>query len=95
MEISYDRNTWFAGGYNLERSSAIVSALDFDQSLSTIKTLVLDQYQLEACTVIKRMPQNDDLVVAGLKKMIILNWDGADFNLIKVIDNVHSSKFFY
>ena len=92
MEISYDRNTWFAGGYNLERKSAVISALGFNSNLNTIKTLELSEHGLEACTVVKRMPHNDDLVIGGLKKMIILNWNGSDFNLIKVIDNVHSSK---
>jgi hypothetical protein len=92
MEISHDRNVWFAGGYNLERSSAVISALGFNKNLNIIKTLVLSEYGLEACTVIKRIPQNDTLIVGGLKKMLVINWTGSDFDIIKVINNVHSSK---
>jgi hypothetical protein len=93
MEISHDKNVWFAGGYNLERSSAVISAIGFNKNLNIIKTIALIEYGLEACTVIKRMPHNDTLVVGGLKKILVINWTGSDFEIVKVLDNVHSSKF--
>ena len=42
---------------------------------------------------IKRMPDNDDLLVCGLGKMLLVNWNGADFRVLSVIDNVHSGEF--
>lgn len=97
MEISYDRNTWFAGGSSVRdasgRSSAVISAIGLNRNLNKIRTLNLDQYGLQACTAIKRMPTNDDLVVGGLRKMLIMSWTGNDFIVNKVIENVHSSKF--
>lgn len=96
MEISYDRMTWFAGGSSSlgGRSSAIISAARLNRGLNVIKTQQLDQYGLQAVSAIKRMPMNDDLVVGGLHKMLIMTWTGANFIVNKVVENVHSSKKF-
>jgi hypothetical protein len=86
--------TWFAGGSSSQngRSTAVISAVGLNRSLNVIRTLSLEQYGLQAVSAIKRMPMNDDLVVGGLRKMLIITWTGADFIVNKVVENVHSSK---
>jgi hypothetical protein len=94
MDISYDRMTWFAGGSSsaVGRGGAVISAVGLNRNLNKIRTQNLDQYGLQAVTAIKRMPMNDDLVVGGFQKMLIVTWTGIDFQVNKVIENVHTSK---
>lgn len=92
MEISADRNTWFAGGTSTSGNVGVISALNFNRGLGQIKTSQLDQYGMKACSAIKRMPNRDDLVVGGFGKILIMSWTGKDFVVNSVIENLHSSK---
>jgi hypothetical protein len=99
MDISYNRGTWFAGGSTPRtqsgRTSAILTACSLNRNLGVIRSKVLDQYGLQAVTAVKRMPSNDDLIVGGFRKLLVVNWTGMDFNVLKVVDNVHSGKPFH
>lgn len=92
MDISNNRNVWFAGGTSLNGSSAVIAAVSLNRNLKTIRNLQLDQYGMQTCSAIKRMNNSDDLVVGGLRKMLIMNWTGLDFVVNKVVENVHSCK---
>lgn len=92
MEISTDRNTWFAGGSSLSGNSGVISALNFNRGLGQIKSVQLDSYGLKACSAIKRMPNRDDLVVGGFGKILVMTWTGKEFVVNSAIENLHSSK---
>lgn len=94
MEISADRNTWFAGGTSNSGSVGIISALNLNRGLGQIRTLQLDSYGMKACSAIKRMPNRDDLVLGGFGKILIVTWTGKDFIVNSVIENLHSSNIF-
>jgi hypothetical protein len=79
MEISADRNTWFAGGTTYSGGIGVISAVNFNRGLSLIKTLQLDNYGMKACSAIKRMPNRDHLVVGGFGNILVMTWNGRDF----------------
>ena len=69
----------------------VLGAVSFDQGMQTVEEKVLSEFNLQACTALRRIPKTDDLVVGCFKHMLIVSWEGR-FVVRNLIENVHSSK---
>ena len=96
METSLNRSVFFCSGTTGKdisgRSEGTLAAVTFDRSLNVIESRILDEYNIQACTALRRIPKTDDLCVGCFKHMLIVTWTGAKFLVQNIIESVHSSK---
>jgi len=96
METSLNRSVFFCSGTTGKdlsgRSEGLLAAITFDRSLKVIHSRVLDDYNIQACTALRRFPKTDDLCVGCFKHMLIVTWTGSSFLVQNIVENVHTSK---
>ena len=99
METSYDKSVFFCSGTTGSDITGIaegtLAAISFDQAMQTIEEKVFTEYDLQACSTIKRFPDTDDLIVGCFKHMLIVSWVNETFVVNNLIENVHTSKIFF
>lgn len=95
METSYSRDLFFCAGSTSRggggRSDGILAAVTFDRGMNLVVEKALDQYNIQACTAIRRFPGSDDLAVGCYRHLLIVSWVGDNFIVNNVIDDVHTS----
>lgn len=96
METALNKNSFFCAGSMKDSltgdSKGILAAVSFDRDLKLLNQTVLDDYDLQACTSLRRFPQNDDLFVGSFLHLLIVTWTGRDFIVNRFIENVHTGK---
>ena len=98
MDVTADSSTIITAGTGKSasnRSEAIVSALQFNRSLKMVSEIILDSIDAQAATCIKRIPGNNDFAVGCFKHLVLLRFSGSSFEILNIINNVHSSKTFF
>ena len=70
-----------------------MAAVSFDRTLTLIQEKIFDQYNVQACTALRRFEHNDDFVVGCFKHMLLVSWIGGNFIVNNIVENVHSGKF--
>lgn len=97
MEPSVDKQLVFCAGTTGRDkagvSMSMLAAITFDRDLRVIVEQVIDNPNIQACTAMKRFRGRDDLVVGGFKDMLIVRFTGRAFEVLKVVPDVHTSKF--
>jgi len=96
MEPSVDKRYVFCAGTTGKDkagvSEGMLAAIKFDRSLAVVCEQRLDGVVAQACTAMKRFKNRDDLVVGCFKKILFVRFTGNKFDILNVVDNVHSSK---
>lgn len=98
MEVSLNESIVFVCGatqkLNGAPSNAVVTAMQFDKTLSIVDEVVLSEQKVQAAICMKRLPQDDHLLVGCFKNLVVLNFVGNSFQFIRMIPNLHMSKVF-
>jgi hypothetical protein len=96
MEPSVDKSVVFCAGStnkdNLGRSQGILAALTFDRRLGIAAQTIVDKYNVQGCTSMKRFRDRDDLVVGCFKHVIFARYVGTGFEMLGIFENVHNGK---
>jgi len=97
MEPSVRNDVFFCAGstgQNAEgRSEGVLAALSFDRGMTLITEKILDQYNIQGCTALRRFPNSDEFVVGCFKHMLVVSWIGGNFIVNNIVEDVHSGKF--
>lgn len=97
LEPSIDDRYVFCAGTTAtnatsSQSMSMISAITFDRALKVVAERALDNPNIRACTAMKRFKNRDDLVVGGYRDMLIVRFTGTSFEILNLIQNIHSGK---
>lgn len=96
MEPSVNRSLIFLAGStkkdNAGFSRGVLAALTFDRQLKVVCQTVVEKYNVQACTAMKRFTERDHVLVGCFKHLMIARFTGVDFEFLNLIENVHTSK---
>jgi hypothetical protein len=96
MEPSLDKSMLFCCGSTQKAANGttkgVIGAIKFDQTMKLISEIIISPYEIQACTAMKRMPQNDDLIIGGFSSLLIVKFTGKKLVILNRIENIHSSK---
>ena len=94
LELNLTRSVIFCGGCtkrdSKKRTFGTLAAINFDSSFRVINELRIDQFDVSACTSIKRFHDRDDLAVGCLRCLLIVEFNGRGFEVKNMVDNLHS-----
>ena len=96
MDLTSDSSTVITVGTTGKdrsgRAEALVSALQFNRSLKMIGEIIIDRFNAQAATAIKRIPSSNDFLVGCFKHIFILGFSGTSFTMLGMVENVHPSN---
>lgn len=94
MEPSLNKTLVFMAGStfanNLGTSQGILAAVKFDKSLDLVGETIVDSYDVQGCTAMKRFPDRDHLLLGCYKHLLLARFTGTGFEFLNLIEDVHS-----
>lgn len=93
IELSFDEDIAILGGKDSEH--AVISAVTFDKSVDVMAEKVIKEVDFGECCCIRRGHQSDIFVVGGYKGVILFNFDKRNFEILKVLTDLHTGISFF
>lgn len=94
IELSLTKSVIFCGGATRRdkknRTSGVLAAVSFNETLDIIRETVLNQYDVETCTAIRRFRDRNDIVVGCLKNILVVEFSNGKFEVLNVVYGLHS-----